>query len=114
MPTYGNTSLEYATYCINDLHATFEFESITTILKKHLEQISKANRQMLKKEYTGHLLGLGKTLIYNAKGIIFKGVVKDVDDFGHITVENVSTGESQKYDFKEIELVIPEQNKLTE
>ena len=91
-----------------------EFESITAILQKHLAQISKDNRQMLKKEYTGHLLGLGKTLIYNAKGNIFKGVVKDVDDFGHITVENVSTGESQKYDFKEIELVIPEQNKLTE
>lgn len=90
-----------------------ELNVFLEILQKHLAHIQKGERDILRQNYIKRLLGLNKTLVYNSQGNIFKGIIRDVDPFGFITVENEQTGESKQYDFKEIELIIPEQNKHT-
>ena len=57
------------------------------------------------------LLGLNRTLIYSSEGKIFKGVIKDVDSHGYITIFNENAGEEKTYDFNQVNLIIPEQKK---
>jgi hypothetical protein len=50
-------------------------------------------------------------LIYRSGGKLFKGIIRDVDRHGMLTVEDAETHESQQYAFNEVNLVIPEQTK---
>ncbi|MBQ1885404.1 MAG: biotin--[Bacteroidales bacterium] len=90
-----------------------EMDVFLEILQKHLAHIQHDEREILRQNYMKRLLGLHKTLVYNSQGKVFKGIIREVDPFGFITVENEQTGECKQYDFKEIELIIPEQNKYT-
>ncbi len=90
-----------------------ELDVFLEILQKHLAHIQNGETDILRQNYMSRLLGLDKTLVYNSRGTVFKGIVRDVEQTGFITVENQQTGESKKYDFKEIELIIPEQTKYT-
>ncbi len=89
-----------------------EFETLCKILEQKLTDAEK-NPNELHKKYLENLLGLEKTLIYRANGVFFKGIIKNVDNRGLLTVENAESGETGVYDFKEIELVVPEQQKNT-
>jgi len=42
---------------------------------------------------------------------VFKGIIRDVDKHGFITIEDADTGEAKQYAFNEVNLVIPEQKK---
>lgn len=95
-------------YNLND-----ELNVFLEILQKHLAHIQNGETEILRQNYMSRLLGLNKTLVYNSQGKVFKGIIRDVDPTGFITVENQLSGESKKYDFKEIELIIPEQTKYT-
>ncbi|MBR6277208.1 MAG: biotin--[Bacteroidales bacterium] len=88
-----------------------KFYQITSILKAGLDNLKKENFSTLKANYMSYLLGLNRTLIYSAKGRIFKGIIKDVDDKGFITVADEVTGRVDIYDFNQINLIIPEQKK---
>ncbi len=95
-------------YNLND-----ELNVFLEILQKHLAHIQNGETEILRQNYMSRLLGLNKTLVYNSQGKVFKGIIRDVDPTGFITVENQLSGEPKKYDFKEIELIIPEQTKYT-
>ena len=88
-----------------------EFEAIIGILRNNILGISTANSDTLMQNYKDILLGLDKTLIYRSGGKVFKGVIRDVDKHGMITIEDTETGEAKQYAFNEVNLVIPEQKK---
>ncbi|MCR5455653.1 MAG: biotin--[acetyl-CoA-carboxylase] ligase [Bacteroidales bacterium] len=88
-----------------------EFSTIIEILRQNIYNISTANADKLMKRYKDMLLGLDKTLIYRSGGKVFKGIIRDVDKHGFLTVENAETHEAQQYAFNEVNLVIPEQKK---
>ncbi|MBR2201783.1 MAG: hypothetical protein IJ894_13780, partial [Bacteroidales bacterium] len=73
--------------------------------------ISTANADALMRNYKSVMLGLDKTLIYRSGGKVFKGIIRDVDHNGMLTVEDAETHEAQQYAFNEVNLVIPEQPK---
>lgn len=88
-----------------------EFSTIIEILRQKIYDISTANADALMQSYKSVLLGLDKTLIYRSGGKVFKGIIRDVDHTGKITVEDAETHEAQQYAFNEVNLVIPEQKK---
>ena len=87
------------------------FAQMIEILQKRLQSLDVNNFSALKEEYLKKLLGLNRTLIYSSHGQIFKGVIKDVDSHGYITVFNENSGDNTTYDFNQINLIIPEQKK---
>lgn len=87
------------------------FYEIVSILRRRLSELQKENFPALKEEYMKKLLGLNRTLIYSSEGKIFKGVIKDVDSHGYITIFNENAGEEKTYDFNQVNLIIPEQKK---
>lgn len=90
-----------------------ELDVFLEILQKNLAHIQNGESDILRQNYMKRLLGLNKTLVYNSQGTIFKGIIRDIDPFGFITIENEQTRESKQYNFKEVELIIPEQQKYT-
>ncbi len=88
-----------------------KFYEIVSILRRRLSELKKENFPALKAEYMKKLLGLNRTLIYSSEGKIFKGVIKDVDSHGYITIFNENTNEEKTYDFNQVNLIIPEQKK---
>ena len=99
----NNTGLQYN---LDD-----EFSTIIEILRQKIYDISTANADALMQNYKSVMLGLDKTLIYRSGGKVFKGIIRDVDHHGMITVEDAETHEAQQYAFNEVNLVIPEQKK---
>ncbi len=87
------------------------FYEMMELLRNGLSKISRENIPALKKKYMSKLLGLNKVMIYSAHGKIFKGIIKDVDYHGYITIENADDHTEQTYDFNEVNLIIPEQKK---
>lgn len=88
-----------------------EFTTILEILRQKIYDISTANAATLMQNYKSVMLGLNKTLIYRSGGKVFKGIIRDVDHYGMLTVEDDETHEAQQYAFNEVNLVIPEQKK---
>ena len=88
-----------------------EFATIIEILRQNIMGISTANADILMKRYKAIMLGLDRTLIYRSGGKVFKGIIRDVDKHGFLTVEDAETHEAQQYAFNEVNLVIPEQRK---
>ena len=95
----------------NNYNLNEEFNNILDIITKKINSVD-VDHQKIKQDYLKKLLGLNKTLIYRSNGNFFKGIIKSVDNHGFLSVENQDTGIVGVYDFKEIELVIPEQQKI--
>lgn len=105
-PTSLAEQTNYDKYSLDE-----EFSSIIEILRQNLYSISTDNAEILMQRYKGILLGLHKTLIYRSGGKVFKGIIRDVDSKGFLSVEDYETHEIQQYAFNEVNLVIPEQTK---
>ena len=88
-----------------------KFYEVVSILRQRLSLLKEGDFAALKEEYMSNLLGLNRTLIYSSSGTIFKGVIKDVDQRGYITIFNENTLSESKYAFNEVNLIIPEQKK---
>ncbi len=94
-----------------DYDLDYEFSTIIEILRQNIYDILPAAFDSLMQRYKNIMLGLDKTLIYRSGGKLFKGIIRDVDRHGMLTVEDAETHESQQYAFNEVNLVIPEQTK---
>ncbi|MBO7440197.1 MAG: biotin--[acetyl-CoA-carboxylase] ligase [Bacteroidales bacterium] len=88
-----------------------EFSTIIEILRQKIYDISASNAETLMSQYKSIMLGLDRTLIYRSGGKVFKGIIRDVDRHGMLTVEDAETNVQQSYAFNEVNLVIPEQKK---
>lgn len=66
-------------------------------------QLCSGNRDALAAEYTSLLLGIKEKRVFNDKDGHFEGVIKGVEDDGHLLVQR-NDGSTGRYAFKEVEM----------
>ena len=91
--------------------------SVQTLLESILDEFDKvyewvySDTQSLRETYFSHLLFNGEMRTYQDKNGIFRGKIVDVQDFGHLIIED-EAGEKRRYAFKEIEYQLGLANSL--
>ncbi len=103
------TSLNLTTGKTYDLD--HEFNILIDLIRQNLYSISRQNASSLTQQYKSLMLGLDRTLIYRSGGKVFKGIIRDIDRHGYVTIEDADSSIIQSYAFNEVNLVIPEQKK---
>lgn len=88
-----------------------EFAVLMGHIRTALESISLRPNPDLMPLYKSLMLGMNKTMVYISGGKVFKGIIRDVDKYGMLSVENADTHETMAYAFNEVNLVVPEVKK---
>lgn len=85
-----------------------EFMTLLGHIRTALQSITMGRNPDLMHLYKSHMLGMDTPLRYISGGKVFNGIIRDVDSYGMLQLENEETREVVSYAFNEVNLVIPE------
>lgn len=88
-------------YNVSDLSVEF-----LEVFEKMLPLLDMSNEGLLRKEYIEHLYRFGEKRRFVAGGRSFQGIIRDIDKFGRIVIENASKGGLMSFEYKQIAYVI--------
>lgn len=76
------------------------------LISKLLLRLDNLDYQNLKEEYFENLISVKEPQNYLKGDYRFAGSIKNIDDLGHLYLKNEDTGKIEKFDFKEVEMIV--------